>query len=213
MDFVRKISFASFERASTPRTLVPGRARGHILPAAAVVHAALALLGCRRSHVPDLRPDPAAVPSAVTASRVRAQRTVEQIVPFESQLELMGVAPRVVPFEVQPTKVTVHVFAPGGDGAEDAVRKLLPALRHCGAAVKAPQKLTMKLRVGADGEVTDEQATPESDDEVTRKDSPVECVRRRFASMKITGEVLRHAVIELEVELAPEGPSYRDSHS
>jgi hypothetical protein len=212
MAFVHKTKMATFERASTPRRLAPRRACEAALPRAAVVHAALALLGCRRAPLPDLQPDPAALPIPEAAARERSQLTIEQIVPFETQLETMGAGPRVVPFEVQPTRVTVHVIAPGVVEAEAAVRKMLPALRHCGAFVKESQKLTMKLRVGTDGEVSDDEATPNSDDSLTPKASHGECVRRTLASMKIAGGPPNHPEIELEVELAPAGPSFRESH-
>lgn len=213
MEFVRKITSTTFERASTPRRLSPRRARETFLPAAAVVHAALALLGCRRWPLPDLQPDPAALPIPEAPSRERLRRTIVQIVPFESQLQLMGLVPRGVPFQVQPTRVTVHVFAPGVPEAEAAVREKLPALGQCGAFLTEPQKISMKLRVGTDGEVTDDEATPEREDVRTPDASRGRCVRRTFASMKIAGGSPYHAVIELEVELVPAGPSFRESHS
>jgi hypothetical protein len=141
-----------------------------------------------------------------------ARQTFEQIVPFESQLETMGAYRRVVPVLVQPTKVTVHLLAPGVAGAEASVREKLLTLRHCGAFFTEPQSLSVRLQVGADGKVHGDDGEPEHDAVRAPHAARSRCVRGTFASMKVTGAIPDRAEIDLQIELAPAGPSYRDSH-
>lgn len=191
---------------STARPLSPLQRPPALVPAAAALHAALVLVGCRRAPSANLAPDPQAesVVSTQTAAEPPATFSTtlkrSSILPLDIPPCVMGyMGPRAVP-AFQPISVTLQVLAPDVEGAQFSVRNGISNLRACTKYMTRPSNTVLRLRVDVGGSVTNAETDAAPDEALAA------CLREALSNLEFPPGRPWRPPIRIEIDVVPSGP-------